>query len=119
MRGSGRLLLPPTRGPPVYRMSRPQDIKERDVYIGRGTQGGIPKSFWQNMYVIDRTPGGLSREQVIARPSAAERGCTPVSRPLSSAQLRASTSPAEADDATCGGARMRTICRSSERLMGM
>ena len=46
-------------------MSRPQDLQEGDVYIGRGNHGGIPKSFWQNMYVIDRTPGGMTREQVI------------------------------------------------------
>ena len=43
-----------------------QDLQEGEVYIGRGTQGGIPKSFWHNMYVIDRAPGGLTRDQVIA-----------------------------------------------------
>ena len=50
----------------MTRTSGKQDLRPGEVYIGRGTQWGLPKSIWHNRYVIDKKPGGLTRDQVIA-----------------------------------------------------
>ena len=57
--------LPPRRGPPLSDEDGPQALGSDDVYVGRGTRGGLPKSDWHNPHKVGKKPDFLSREQAI------------------------------------------------------